>query len=243
MKFVHIADVHLDIPFTTLEGKGLAEKRRLEQRGSIKKVIEYVKENNIPYLFICGDLYEHEYIKLSTIEYINKLFETIPDTKIYIVPGNHDPYIKNSYYARYNFAPNVKIFKENLEKYEEDNVNIYGYGFEDFYMKKSKYQDIQIEDKSKINILLTHGELDGNEKSDNLYNPLSKTYLKALGFDYIALGHIHKISYNEEEKQKIVYPGSLVSLGFDELGKHGMIVRRNRRRYKRAKTRICRDRQ
>ena len=41
------------------------------------------------------------------------------------------------------------------------------------------------------------------------------------GFDYVALGHIHKPDY---ENQKIVYPGSTVSLGFDELGKHGMIV-------------------
>jgi len=238
MKFIHIADVHLDIPFRVLETKNLSEKRRLEQRNAIKKVIEYIKENDIPYLFICGDFYEQEYVKLSTIEYINKLFETIPKTKIFIVPGNHDPYIKNSYYARYSFAPNVKIFKENIEKIEDGSINIYGYGFEDFYMKKSKYQEIQIEDKNKINILLTHGELDGSENTSNLYNPLSKTYLKELGFDYIALGHIHKISYNEEENQKIVYPGSLVSLGFDELGKHGMILRRNKGGYKGIKLRI-----
>ena len=46
---------------------------------------------------------------------------------------------------------------------------------------------------------------------------MSKTTLKSLGFDYIALGHIHKKSYNDEENQKIVYPGSLISMGFDEL--------------------------
>jgi len=33
-------------------------------------------------------------------------------------------------------------------------------------------------------------------------------------------GHIHKPEYNSY----IVYPGSTVSLGFDELGEHGMIV-------------------
>lgn len=220
MKFVHIADVHLDVPFTTLETKKLSEKRRLEQREALKRVIEYIKENNIPYLFICGDFYEQEYIRESTIEYINKLFETILDTKVYIVPGNHDPYIKNSYYANYNWAKNVKIFKGNIEKIEENNVCIYGYGFENFYMKKSDYEKIQIEDKSKINILLTHGELDGNKNDEIMYNPISKTKLKERGFDYVALGHIHKISYNEEENQNIIYPGSLVSLGFDELGKH-----------------------
>lgn len=242
MKFVHIADIHLDIPFTTLEARKLSEQRRLEQRNCIKKVIEYIKENNITYLFICGDLYEQEYIKVSTIEYINKLFETIPNTKIYIIPGNHDPYIKNSYYQKYKWSKNVKIFKEDIEKIEDEDLCIYGYGFEEFYMEKKEYEKIKIEDKSKINILLTHGELDGNENNDNIYNPLSKTILRSLGFDYIALGHIHKISYNDEENQKIVYPGSLVSLGFDELGKHGMIIRRNRRRHKKTENRICTNR-
>lgn len=46
--------------------------------------------------------------------------------------------------------------------------------------------------------------------------------------DYIALGHIHKPYYDEEKKQKVVYPGSLVALGFDEKGPHGVIVRRNK---------------
>ena len=48
--------------------------------------------------------------------------------------------------------------------------------------------------------------------------------LEEKGFDYVALGHIHKRDYNSYENQKIVYPGSTISLGFDELGEHGMIV-------------------
>lgn len=48
--------------------------------------------------------------------------------------------------------------------------------------------------------------------------------MKQLGFDYVALGHIHKLDYNSEENQRIVYPGSTISMGFDELGKHGFIM-------------------
>lgn len=235
MKFIHIADIHFDIPFKTLETRGLAGRRRLEQRNAFKKVIEYIKEKNIEYLFISGDLYEQDYIKNSTIEYINKLFETIPNTKIFIVPGNHDPYIKNSYYKTYNFSKNVKIFTGTLEKIEEQNVNIYGYGFDDFYMNSQEIELPHIEDASQINILLTHCDLDGAKNNSIRYNPIQKTKLDSLGFDYIALGHIHKQNI---ENKKIVYPGSLVSLGFDELGSHGMIYRRNKRINKRSKNTI-----
>ena len=38
------------------------------------------------------------------------------------------------------------------------------------------------------------------------------------------LDELIKKSYNDIPNQKIVYPGSLISLGFDELGEHGMII-------------------
>ena len=117
MKFVHIADMHFDSPFTTLSDKGnLGEQRRLEQRKIFKKVIEYIKENKIEYLFISGDLYEHQYIRKSTIEYINNLFKEIENTKIFISPGNHDPILKKSYYNNFIWNKNVYIFNSEKKK-------------------------------------------------------------------------------------------------------------------------------
>ena len=225
MKFVHIADMHFDSPFVNLSEKDImGDLRRLEQRKVFKKIIEYIKENNIKYFFISGDLYEHKYIKQSTIEYINKLFEEIPETNIYIAPGNHDPYTKNSYYNKYNWSKNVKIFGPKVEKIETQDVNIYGYGFDDFYCSDSGVENIEIEQTEKPNILIIHGNIDGSTIEDMQYNSMSKKMLEEKGFDYVALGHIHKKDYNTEENQKIVYPGSTISLGFDELGEHGMIV-------------------
>lgn len=224
MKFVHIADIHFDVPFTTLAKNDLAGARRLEQRQIFKKIIEYIRENEIDHLFICGDLYEHEYVKQNTIEYINNLFKQIPNTKIYIVPGNHDPLVKDSYYNKFKWNENVIIFSEKIEKVSEEAVDVYGFGFNNFYRQNSNIEEIKIENPNKINILLTHGTLDASAKEDMQYNPISKNKLKLLGFDYIGLGHIHKPSYKDEIEQNIIYPGSLVSLGFDELGEHGMIV-------------------
>lgn len=225
MKFVHIADMHFDSPFVNLSDKeNLGDLRRLEQRKVFKKVIEYVKNNSIEYLFISGDLYEQKYVKKSTIEYINNLFREIPDTNVFISPGNHDPFIKNSYYNKFNWNENVKIFGAKIEKVELEDVNIYGFGFDDFYCKNSGIENINIDDNQKLNILVVHGSLNGGAIENSEYNPLSRKMLKEKCFDYIALGHIHKLDYNQEENQNVVYPGSTVSLGFDELGKHGMIV-------------------
>ena len=225
MKFVHIADMHFDAPFAVLNSRNkLGEKRRLEQREVFRKIINYIKENSIEYLFIAGDLYEHEYIRKTTAEYINNLFKEIPNTKIYISPGNHDPYINNSIYKNFNWNDNVHIFRGKLEVVKENNCNIYGFGFNDFYCKNSIVDEIKIENKEQINILVAHGSLNGGTLENMEYNPMNRNKLKELGFDYVALGHIHKLDYNTEEEQRIVYPGSTISLGFDELGQHGMIV-------------------
>ena len=225
MKFVHIADMHFDSPFSNLsDNKILADKKRLEQRQVFKEIIEYIKENKIPYLFISGDLYENEHIRKTTIEYINKQFEEIPETKIFITPGNHDPYIKNSYYNNFQWAENVKIYGPEIEKISLEDADIYGFGFDDFYCTNSKIENIEIENQDKINILIMHGTLDGASIEEKQYNSISKKVIKEKQFDYVALGHIHKIDYSTEENQKIVYPGSTVAMGFDELGQHGMIL-------------------
>lgn len=224
MKFVHIADMHFDTPFTLLSDRAnLGEVRRLDQRKAFKKMIEYIKENEVSYLFIAGDLYDHEYVRQSTIDFINDCFKQIPNTLIFITPGNHDPYLKNSYYVKYNWSKNVKIFTSKIEKVEMKDFDLYGYGFEDFYLKESKVEEINIENKEKLNFLITHASLDGGYDDQRVYNTISSSKLKQLGFDYVALGHIHKTNLTRENRN-IIYPGSTISLGFDELGEHGMIV-------------------
>ena len=225
MKFVHIADIHFDSPFINLSDReSLGDMKRLEQRKVFKKVIDYIKENNIKYLFISGDLYEQKYIRKSTIEYINNLFKEIPETRIYISPGNHDPYIKNSYYNRFTWCENVHIFNSKIERIELEDVDIYGYGFDDFYCTNCGIEDLEIVNKDKKNILVIHGTIDGANLEEKQYNSIPRKLLEEKGFDYVAVGHIHKLDYNTYENQKIVYPGSLIALGFDEIGEHGMIV-------------------
>jgi len=66
------------------------------------------------------------------------------------------------------------------------------------------------------------GEIKALQSGEN--HDVDKNKLKEVGFDYVALGHIHKLDYNTEKNQNIIYPGSTIAMGFDELGKHGFIV-------------------
>ena len=222
MRFIHMADIHFDSPFRTLTDKrDFGNQRRLEQREVFKKAIEYIAKEKIPYLFIAGDLYDQDYIRESTIEFINNLFKTIPNTKIFISPGNHDPYLKNSFYNTFKWNNNVTIFDAEIKRIELEDFDIYGYGFNDFYCSNSRVEEIEIKNKEKTNILLVHGALDSSKAIDAQYNPITTSRLKEIGFDYIALGHIHKKT--EENKYNFIYPGSIISFGFDELGEHGIL--------------------
>lgn len=207
MKFIHIADVHLNTPIKLLGVNG--KKRRDEIILSFSKLIDYIKEKQIDFLFIAGDFYEHEYIDIKTINIINELFKKIPDCKIFISPGNHDPYIKGSIYDYFKFNSNVHVFKEP-DVIVTEKANIYGFGFQDFWAKELNLNSFSLQNNGKPQILVLHGNLDGKKEGE--YNNIRSSVLLKKGFDYVALGHIHNYDFNN--KSNIQYPGSFVPLSF-----------------------------
>ena len=223
MRFIHMADVHFDSPFTVLASReNLANERRLEQRKAFADTIEYIKENQIPFLFISGDLYEQKYIRKSTIEYINNLFKEIPNTQIFISPGNHDPFLINSFYNTFEWNNNVTIFNSEIKIIETEEADIYGFGFTDFYCENSQIEKINIKNKNKVNILITHGSLDASKTLDMQYNPLNSNKLKEIGFDYVALGHIHKANYEENKNNS--EKNNLINLNNSEINNNNLKI-------------------
>lgn len=217
MKFIHMADVHLDMAFTSLRhNKKIILKRRIEHKKVFKDVINLAKTEDIDFLFISGDLFEQKYVEDDTIKYIISCFNEIPNVNIFISPGNHDPYIRNSPYKTYVWPANVHIFGSEIEKYLYDNISIYGLGFDNYEIDSDKLLNFKIENKDEINILVTHGTLNG---ATHKYHDINSKALEQ--FDYVALGHIHD---KKVDNSKIIYPGSLISCGFDELGQHGIVI-------------------
>lgn len=216
MKFIHIADIHFDMPLISLKGnRELAKKRRAEQKQAFRDVIQMAKKEKVDCLFISGDLFEHKFVEKSTIDYIISNFQLISDVNIFISPGNHDPFIKSSPYESFDWPQNVTIFKNEYGMISLDEADIYGIGFENYEEDLDVIKDIKIEDENKINILVTHGTLNG---AMHKYHDIKERDLKK--FDYVALGHIHEKKIDDS---RIIYPGSLISCGFDEPGEHGFV--------------------
>jgi DNA repair exonuclease SbcCD nuclease subunit len=219
IKLLQCGDLHLDAPFTSLadsDSLGIDDKpeqRRNDLRLVLSRIVETAAAQQVDLLLICGDLYEHNYIRKSTIHYISDLFKGIPHIPILMIPGNHDPFVPGSYYSDYEWPSNVHILNDGVNYYEHrDGTRVYGL-----------LPTNEILDKSVINILMHHGTVDMPFSAD-AFAPVSSAELEALGFDYYALGHFHTQIHGAGSARRIYNAGSPEPLGFDEEGDHGVII-------------------
>lgn len=224
IKILHCADLHLDSPLKALDIKR-AECRRNELRAAFTSLIMSAKMNSVDFLLIAGDLFDGEFVSKDTVSLLYREFASIPECKIIIAPGNHDPYSPSSYYRRGEFPSNVYIFDSpevTSFDFPEKNTTVYGYAFTSERLENCPLVGIKPTDTSRINILVAHGELDVQVSQ---YCPIPTGVLNGCGFDYIALGHRH--GYTDAISVGggfAAYSGCLEGRGFDECGAKGAIM-------------------
>lgn len=224
VSFVHCADIHLDASFKGDGSYSFSSERRRDLKKTFEAIINTVLEKDADFLLISGDLYEHDYIAKSTVNWLNEQFSKLGDKPVVIVPGNHDPYVKNAWYRIYPWRENVHILTTADPEYTDNarNVYFYGIGFDTFRQERLPELKPPSISEERINICLFHGTLD-MDFTGNPYNPVSSEELRRLGFDYYALGHFHQKNESLAEKG-MIYPGSPEPLGFDEQGEHGVYL-------------------
>lgn len=220
LKVFHCADIHLDSPFSLYSPRE-AEKRRIELRAAFTSALMFAREKKVDIFIISGDLFDSEYITRDTRELLVREFAKCGDMKIFIAPGNHDPYTVGSPYDTTDFGENVHIFGGERECVSLDGLNadIYGFGFTSKNYISSPVANWTIRDESRVNILVCHGDMVGGGDSTG---PITKQEIANSGFDYIALGHIHKPTGLQcENGVYYSYPGCIEGRGFDEQGYKG----------------------
>lgn len=207
MRFVHTADNHLDAPVSSLPPAKAAMRRDMRLM-SFSKIIDYTIQN-ADMLLISGDLFDSPNPPKSVFSFCSKEFERLGDIPVFIALGNHD-FLNPSLH----FPGNVHVFPADFETVSFKNCRITGSSF----IASAAFLADKIPSAAPSDghsILLLHGDI--FTQSD--YNSMNRDAVSSLGYDYVALGHIH-----EHYKYKsIVYPGCHDGAGFDEAGEKGFI--------------------
>jgi len=113
IRFIHTSDVHLD---TSFAGSGLPSKighrKREAIRGTFRRILDDAKRESVDFILIAGDLFEHDRITPDTTAFLNQQFDNLRPIRVFIAPGNHDPYLAGSPYCQESWPENVHIFRE-----------------------------------------------------------------------------------------------------------------------------------
>ena len=224
IKILHCADLHFDTPFKELT-KEISQNSKEELLQVFKNIIDLTINEKVQVLLIAGDVFDNLTVNKNTLFFIANELKRIEKVKVFISPGNHDPYNEKSFYKMVNWPDNVYIFKGELEYKEVSELNlvVWGAGFNASYEHESLLKEINV-DRSKINIMVIHGEVEkGNSKNE--YNPIYLNEIGKSGLDYIAIGHRHKFSgILKEGNTYYAYSGCPQGRGFDEEGEKGVII-------------------
>lgn len=212
MKIIHTADVHLGAEPDL--GYPWSRQRKDAVWNTWKALIERVREKKAGLLLVSGDLF-HRQPLVRELKEINYLFSTIPDTTVVLTAGNHDYIRKDSYYPEFPWNKNViGLWGRECQRVSVPGKNlcVYGCSYHSREVPENLYADVRPEGREALHILLAHG---GDEK----HSPLNLTGLASAGFDYVALGHIHRPQILV--RNKIAYSGALEPLDRNDTGPHG----------------------
>ena len=217
MKILHTSDWHIGHNFFKVD-------RSDEFRKFFKWLIQAIQNENIDILLISGDIFDtynpsNEALRLY-YDFLNEIKDIVK--KVIIIGGNHDS-------VKTLLAPkeilkvlDIVVVSGSSEDYceivefEEFNIVAISYLRDENLKEDIKNLYSSKIDKSKKNIALGHLTIHGAKfgESEREIGGLESIPSNIFdGYDYVALGHIHKPQIIDKH---IVYSGSPLSLNFSE---------------------------
>jgi len=222
MRFLHAADLHIDSPLRGLAGAADAplDAIRSAPREAFKRLVKLAKDEDVDFVIIAGDVTDGGWRDMGTASFFNAQLKALDPIPVYIKRGNHDA--EADLLDRLPPLPNVFNFPKNKPAtFFVDGLNVALHG--QSYAKKAELSDLAANypapEPGMLNIGVLHTSLMGYDGHDP-YAPCSLKSLIARGYDYWALGHIHK---REELSLDplIIYPGNLQGRHVRETGPKG----------------------
>jgi DNA repair protein SbcD/Mre11 len=222
--FLHAADIHLDSPMRGLEADQDAPVKLLREasRAAFRNLVELAIDETVAFVVIAGDLYDGDWEDCRTglffTEQVAKL--AAAGIRMIMVAGNHDAASvltrRLRLPDRITLLPHDQCGKVVLEQY---GVAIHGQSFATRSVIEDLSRNYPRALPGLFNIGLLHTSLTGRFGHDN-YAPATVEGLIAKGYDYWALGHVHKREVVHEDPW-IVFAGNLQGRQSRESGPKG----------------------
>lgn len=217
MKFLHIADVHLDSPFlglSFLPSELFCQIKNAIQL-SFEKAVNFAIDHDVDLVLLAGDTFDSIHpTPQSKIFFANQI-KRLVDRQIQVVMllGNHD-------YSQIddlllNESPYFKIIGSNEQIEQVDfmtksqyKYRVVGFSYQHNHITEDIIAKYPPKSTSIYTIGLAHAGMKQSSVDQNNYAPFTLNEVKNLNYDYFALGHIHLRQVLSQEPW-IVYSGNL----------------------------------
>ncbi|CTQ51846.1 putative metallophosphoesterase YhaO [Roseibium album] len=209
IRILHTADVHLDSPLKSLalRDEGLQSTVQTATRTAFTRLVNFALAEGVSALLIAGDLFDGAERSAKTAAFLTGHLDRLKqaDIPVFYIKGNHDA--ENPLTGEVSLPDNVHVFdgRGGRHKLGETNIWIHGVSFSGRQAPDSLLPKFGSPEPDAVNIAMLHTSLAGSQGHDT-YAPCSVAELSALGFDYWALGHVHKRQVHSSAPW-IVMPG------------------------------------
>lgn len=209
IKILHTADVHLDSPLKSLALRDpeLRDRVRTATRAAFTTIVDIALAEGVTALLIVGDLFDGAERSARTAAFLTLQLERLLERgiRVFYIKGNHDA--ENPLTGELSLPDNVHIFDGRGGKVQlTDGVWIHGVSFTGRHAPESLLPKFQAPVEGAVNIAMLHTSLTGAEGHDP-YAPCALGDLTAAGFDYWALGHVHRRQVHSRTPW-VVMPGT-----------------------------------
>jgi DNA repair protein SbcD/Mre11 len=227
-KFIHAADIHLDSPQRGLdryEGAPVAECRGSTRR-ALENLVDLAVTEKVAFVLIVGDLYDGDWRDYNTGLFFGKQMAKLRDAAIpvYLIRGNHDA--ANGMTKDLKLVDNVRMLSATQAETvvnEDHGAVVHGQSFAKRAVLENLSRSYPARRPGYVNIGILHTCFDGKEGHEP-YAPCSQADLQMHGYDYWALGHIHKREFLQTGDPWIVFPGNIQGRHVREQGPKGCML-------------------